>query len=616
MRIIYSNLLDNYTLTASQEDSNYPVENVQDIRLAKTWRTITASASTVVIDGGGAKQDIFQATTNLLEDTDNLTLWTTSGSIVTSSGLFYDSSEFAKVVNAATAAGFIYQDETATATTLTPSGNVICRKGSSAGNIAKMLVYNITGSAEIFTVIVDFDNYPNAPGTAVSGNLRWYGWIDTETVELHYTCSALGNLTDDIQVRLFGSPNATINEYTYWMRPQLENLTYDTPYVDGSRAANHPDETFEMRSQFTIDMIIEPWFVYGTSISHRSCEWYIDATHRFIIYYNKDADKFYVWWIDGGSARLLNSQQFDDGSSYVNINQRIRIIASIDLTTGDTTGSRLIVIPQESGAIFENTSWSGNIDALSSTFPTLSFGHESSTSRADSQYEYLRIYAGTLVGTVSDNDTADALLADMDTILEKNYLVKLTVDSAAILNHNLSADATIKIEGNDYDSWNGPPVSETMTWRAETIVKFITSVSYPFWRFSIVDPNVNDGFFEVGRFILGPYLQIDPSSLVEFPEKHPRSDGQNFSISNQMYSDVGIEHKELDYRFERAGNAMKNSMETMWGSVGKFKPFLFMNFDTDYSVIEPLYCAIIEDIVFESLKYSKWNFALNFRECD
>ncbi|KKM08125.1 hypothetical protein LCGC14_1727040, partial [marine sediment metagenome] len=252
MRVLYNNLWDLYTLTESHEDANYPVENTQDVRLAKVWRTETASAASVVISAGSAGLFVFQATTNLLEDSGGLTTWTTTGSIVTAASIFYDGSEYAKVTNAATAAGFISQDETATAATVTPSGNVICRKGSSVGNTAKLLVYNITGSAEIFTVTVDFDNYPNVPGTAAAGNLQWFQWIDSEIVELHYTCSALSALTDDVQVRFYGSPNATINEYTYWMRPQLEDLTYDTPYVDGSRAVTHPDETFELPSQFTI----------------------------------------------------------------------------------------------------------------------------------------------------------------------------------------------------------------------------------------------------------------------------------------------------------------------------------------------------------------------------
>ncbi len=617
MRLIYNNLWDNFTLVESQEDANYPVENTQDIRLAKVWRTETASAASVVITAGSAGLFVFQATTNLLENTDNLALFTTSGSIVTSSGLFYDGSEFAKVQNAATAAGFIYQNETATAATTTPSGNVICRKGSSVGNTAQMIIYNLTGSANVFDLTIDFDNHPDAPGTTSSGVLRWYDWIDEETIEIHYTCSALAAATNDIQYRLYGSPNATGSEYTYWMRPQLEGLDYDTPYVNGLRAVTHPDETFEMPSQFIIDMELKSWFTYDVGIDRKYISWYIDGTHFMRIFYHRISDFIGVEWIDGGTGRFLTSPTFDDGTAEIDINQRLRILVSIDVTTGGiATGSRLIIIPLESGAISEDTSWSGNIDALSSTFSTLSIGHEDDLLQADSQFEYVRIYAGNLVGTVGDSDDADALLAEKELILDKTYLNKLTADSAAILNHNLSADATIKIQGNDFDSWNGPPLDTTMAWREDTIVTYMSSASYPFWRFYITNQNVDDGYFEVGRFMLGEYLQVDPSSLVEFPEKHPRNDRQAFSKSNQFYADQGSGWRELKYKFVNTNNTMKDKIETMWNLNGKHTPLLLMNYDTSFSVIEPLYCAIIKDITFGHLLHDRWEYNLDLRECD
>ncbi|KKL62922.1 hypothetical protein LCGC14_2180300, partial [marine sediment metagenome] len=615
--IIYSNLFDNYTLTASQEDANYPVENVQDIRLAKTWRTITASAASAVIPAGSAALAIFQATTNLVSDPEDLTTgnWTKTNCTASATSIIYDSKAFTKVTNSVAAAGHTNQSFTDTWNNLIISFSAIVRKGSSANNTTYFRIRNDTTGVFIFSLALDWDNWPNAPGTPTEGTLHGYDWKDSETLELRVICDTLIADTDNITIRCYGSNNATANEYTYWTAAQAEDLSYSTPYVNGSRAVTHPDETFELPSQFTIDMIVRPWFVFDTVIAHRFIEWFVDGTHEIGIRYNTANDTFRLIWEDGGTARALTSQQFDDGSSSFDINQRLRILVSIDLTTG-TSGSRLIVIPLESGAINEDIIWSGAIDAHTSTFPTLSIGHSSDIAQIDSQIEYIKIYAGTLVGTVADSDDADALLTAKDLILDLTYLNKLTADAAAIVNHNLSADATIKIEGNDYDSWNGPPVSETMTWRAETIVKFITSVSYPFWRFSITDPNVSGGYFEVGRLVLGEYLQIDPSSLVEFPEKHPRSDQMLFSLSNQPYGDEGVEHKELDYRFEHAGGTTKTAIETMWNSCGKFKPLLLMNYDTSYATIPPLYASVTNDIIFEHLKFDKWSFDISLREAD
>ena len=53
MRIVYDNLVDDAeALTASTADPLYPIENVQNQRLAKRWRVTDGSAQTVVVDLG------------------------------------------------------------------------------------------------------------------------------------------------------------------------------------------------------------------------------------------------------------------------------------------------------------------------------------------------------------------------------------------------------------------------------------------------------------------------------------------------------------------------------------------------------------------------------------
>jgi len=53
MRIAYVNLIDDATLTPVSEDLVYPVENVQNQRLAKPWRTTGLTGISVVADFGG-----------------------------------------------------------------------------------------------------------------------------------------------------------------------------------------------------------------------------------------------------------------------------------------------------------------------------------------------------------------------------------------------------------------------------------------------------------------------------------------------------------------------------------------------------------------------------------
>jgi len=87
-----------------------------------------------------------------------------------------------------------------------------------------------------------------------------------------------------------------------------------------------------------------------------------------------------------------------------------------------------------------------------------------------------------------------------------------------------------------------------------------------------------------------------------------------FSKSNQLYGDEGVGWKELHYKFPRSTDGMKESIETMWGSCGKFVPLIFLNYDDTFTEVPPLYCVIREDIVFEHLANDFWKFELSLRE--
>lgn len=54
MRISYTNYLDAGTVSASSENVIYPVENVQNGRLAKPWRTLSATGVNCIVDLGAA----------------------------------------------------------------------------------------------------------------------------------------------------------------------------------------------------------------------------------------------------------------------------------------------------------------------------------------------------------------------------------------------------------------------------------------------------------------------------------------------------------------------------------------------------------------------------------
>ena len=360
----------------------------------------------------GDPEFVFRGTDNRALDPEDLTgaAWTEIDALAALSDEYYDGKRFTKITNVGANFGQVVQNFNDTWTTLAPSFSVLARKGNSINNVTRFQVNNSTIGPNVFLLIIDWDNYPNAPGTPSIGTLHGYEWKDSKTVEVRCICATLTNLTDNLVLFCYGSNNAIADEYTYWTAVQAEDLPYPTPYVNGIRAAAHPDENFIMPSQFVLDMVVNPWFTYDTGINGVLFVWRKDGTHRLILFYSPGDDKIRLFWIDGGTARSLYSQQFDDGSSFTDINQLLRIIAIIDLTTGTNLGSRFIVIPLESGAIFEDTIWSGVIDPHGSAFPTLSIGHQLDADQIDGRIKYANIYKGTYDLPINNNADADKMV--------------------------------------------------------------------------------------------------------------------------------------------------------------------------------------------------------------
>ena len=371
---------------------------------------------------------IFQAFTNLVQDPTDLRAaganWTSVNTTDELTDIEINGHKFTKIINSGANPGYNQQALTDTFTNLILTGRVTIKKGSSSGNTTRFRVYNNTDPLGLFYINIDFDNYPSAPTAPIEGTLLDYEWIDSETLSLNIKCVALTDLTDDIQIRCYGSNNATADEYTYWTEVQLIDEADITmfPFVDGTHAADVIDETFTMPDKFVMDIILEPKFAYDVATNKRIFSWYIDATHRFSSVYAAGSDNFLLQWQDGGTSRTLSSQTFDDGSVLVDINQRLRLICFLDPISGGINDSMFIVIPLESGSINIDNTFSGVPDIKSSDFPTLSIGHENNIRQADSEYESFHIYSwdGTKP-TITSSDDVDDYFADKEILLDSTH---------------------------------------------------------------------------------------------------------------------------------------------------------------------------------------------------
>ena len=490
---------------------------------------------------------------------------------------------------------------------------ILVQRGNS--DTMRYVLRDTTAGADRVSALV---TWTGSTVATVGGALVVQRWFDDDAVQLALaTDSVTASATNELRIHVAG----TAGSYVYATALQAQDNQFPHRYVATSAAAVVVNHTFRMPPSglFTVDCIVRPWFTYDIASGDPTFwTWRVSATVRLICFYEASTDTISLNWRDTGTGRALATATLTNA----NLHQRLRIIASLDLSNGGvTTGSRLLVIPLSTGTVLEDTSWSGVIDAFGSTFPTISQGHANSASIANSEYEHLRVYAGTLVGTVASDADATALLADMDMIFDQTDQTKFTVDAAGIAGHNLHADSIVRVEGNNWDTWSYSQsgsvasylVRESMTWREDIMLKFMTRRQRQYWRFTIEDTNNDEGYLEIGRLFLGEYLQITPSSFIEFPLTIDTTDQVSYSMGRQLYGDRGVRYTRLAYQFPATDDDQKKLVEAMWINRGLTGPIWFMNYDTDYDRIPPIYMHIATPITFRS-EGDRWKWELDLVE--
>jgi len=191
-----------------------------------------------------------------------------------------------------------------------------------------------------------------------------------------------------------------------------------------------------------------------------------------------------------------------------------------------------------------------------------------------------------------------------------------TADTVAVAGHNISSSATITLTAGSSTTVivSSPSVTETVTYREGIMLKYFTSTADRYWRLTIADAANTDGYVEVGRLGLGAYLEMDPSSLVEFPMEKLRTDNVAYSITNQIYGDKGEAFLKISYDFPRTSASAKSAVETFYDDVGLHTPFFFSNFTSDFTIIEPIYAVLGEPITFNYIGHGYFTFGTVIRE--
>ena len=639
MRFIYDNQIDSLVasqLTALTTTELYEATKVTDERLTTQWRSTSPTAQTLVINagsdtivGGNIGLVTGSAATNLITDPENMTSgnWTKQGqnpTVATGASILgvpaYSvtqpgTSGFSSIASASFAAGGTVV-----------SASYVIRK-STAGT-GRVHIWDSSAARYILLVDVVFVSKTVTFDTGTAAIPP--EWIDDDTVRifcLSATTSPSNTLTTSVWADKDSGGGGAANLATIYSAPMVIRNTHPVPYVATSRGVLSESYTNRIppSGKFIIDCEFKPFFPFNISTTVHFLGWRISGTQRLGFSYQQSSDKFQVGWVDGGTDRALDSNTYAFAST---LNVYIRMTASLDLTTGNTTGSKLYF-----DNVVTDEAWSGNIDALSSSaFTTLDVGHLNglAANSMDGIFRYMRIYGGTLTETITTEAEMDAALALRQLTFEAStgsYQSQFNVNTLAVLGHNISEEADIKVELNDWDEWNytdgsgSSIIQNTMTWDSQTILTFLsTKVKRQYARFTINDPNNDDGDVRVGRFWVGDYLDVSPSSLLNFKVTKQTSDRTIYGRNRQKWSDEGVKWRKFEMQFPRtpdtSAQSMLSKIQRMYDNVGNAHSLIFANFDTvrDYQIVEPVYASIVGPIAFNHRASQKYEYAITLEE--
>ena len=625
MRILFNNLIDGLAasnISALTEEALYEASRVQDQRLTTRWHTTSPTSQTIIfagscdtIVGGNIGLVTGSAATNLITNPEDFSQASWVKSDVTAS-VYTSIVGVPSNLITATWAGdtYIRQDLITTASTYTISYTL--RKGNMA--TCQTLFYNTATASILGNVLVFFND--KSITYATGSEAMPATWIDDETVRL-YLNPAQNTIGNKVRVIFYTgrSAGAVTGSTVIISSPMLIANPFPVPYVATSRSAitNSYAHRLPPSGKFIIDCEFFPYWNFDTAVNEKTIYGWISGLGLLSLIYESTTDKFALRYRNSANVRYLRSQQFYAST----LNSYHRFTASLDLTTGGTTGSQFYVdgVPVDSA-------WDDVIEVQTvSSMTTLYAGYmPGGPNPADGIFRKLQIYGGSFASTETYTTEAelDSALADRQLLFDQTYQRRFDMDTVAIMGHNISEGAAITMQANDFNEWNytdgsgSSIIQHALTWDDETILKMITATKKQYVKFTINDPNNDDAKLKIGRFWLGRYLDIDPASLDNFTVKKKRTDDVTMGVNMQKFAAVGTKYREFDLKFPQTCSTMVTAIQTMYDHVGNHSSVLFCNFDTlrNYEIVEPVYCSIVGDLSFTHKGRQKYEYGLRLQE--
>ncbi len=189
---------------------------------------------------------------------------------------------------------------------------------------------------------------------------------------------------------------------------------------------------------------------------------------------------------------------------------------------------------------------------------------------ANGEYPYTNLYNRRPGKPFEAISTSSAIIIDLGTAT--------SVDSVALIGHNIDSGATIVLEGNATNSWGAPAKTETITHVSTNMYKIFTSGSYRFWRLNVTGAAAN---VRVGELVMGVSVELTNNYKWGFKRGRAYKNKVHKTEYGQRYTYKLYNQRHYTLSFA-ASDTTLTELETLHSTVeGGYKPFVFINSDSE-----------------------------------
>lgn len=203
---------------------------------------------------------------------------------------------------------------------------------------------------------------------------------------------------------------------------------------------------------------------------------------------------------------------------------------------------------------------------------------------------------------------------------DENWVVDLgsaqAITCAALIDHNLSASATLEIRASTDNFSSSDVLIDTLSGAEITttiIASFFASSSYRYWKFRVQDGTNPDGYISASRLFLGTYFTL--ARNYNFGWTRSRQDLSEVVVSSNgvPHFEVRPKRREPRYTFALAAESDADNIEALANEVGITQPFLtWYDIDNDSSEIDYVRLASMPTVT--NTRHQRWNWELAFVE--